>query len=1125
MEKFDPIDIDFIINNSEVKASTEKVKTDLKSVGQTAEETAAKVNSQLKGAFGREDNASAVEALNKGLKEQGAIVTRNKPAYNGLGNSINQISREMSAFTVSAQTGFLAVSNNIPILADEINRLKARNAELTASGQKAVPVWKQVVKGLFSWGTALSVGITLLTIYGSEVVKWVSTLFKGKDAIDELKASQKALNDTFSSGSYKKVIGDVLQLQSYIKLAKEGVIDKDVALKKYNETLGKVSTAVTNLADAEQGVIDKAPAYVKAMLYKSAAAAASAEAAAKLAESTKRQNEIEEEIKAIEKRKAQPVSGGFSPTAPGSVNVSGLKQQADINNANKELNALIAERNKLNESSLKVVTKLNEEAAKIAKDAGLDIFGEEENNKNKTVSAYQSLLDKLSELDKEYSRKSFTKDEEELQALRDKFDKIRQLVERFNADPKNKAEIIDLSNLDQLQVKAEASLTYRQTTDKLKEELNAQKQLFKEYEDYKQKLGKEEADKRYADELKGFDSYLAALQDKIKNNDVAFKAVELGTAEGPQTERVQLLQNALKNEQLTTDAHFKELLAKYRDFEQQRQLLTERYQKEYSQLMAAGRTNEANARTREFKEDLDKIAQAELSSTDAYKRLLNGVENLSKTAAQTIIDEARRMVEALLQAGNISQVAADDILQKLDEAQKKINEQDKNNATSEYLNKRANELSQLSAAFLELGNALQSYDEGLADTITTVGELLEVTSNAAKAGASFASGDIIGGISSSINAIAGIFRIGAKARESQRQAEQQLLELQHEREDGERRLNKLQRERNLAKAKEIELTIEGLKAQRAALELSKLEAKQDEQALFRELQGGQYITGSKTEKYGGFLGIGRKTRVVNTYGSLLGKTFEEIEAFYERGLLEGRVEKLFEQIRQLKEEGQNIDDLLKQIENDTREALTGTTETSIADSIINGLKQGYRSFEDFAGDIESLLQNAILNSIKFNALEEPIKALYEEFANFAESEGELSTAEADALRSRYQELVQNAINQYNQLSGIINEDLIDTQTPDGLSGRIRRELTEETGGELLGLFRGQYDVTKRLLEATEIYYEKENRHQANLIDLISINTKIESNTANTVLELQTAVVELRKIAENTDKIYLNDIGG
>lgn len=43
--------------------------------------------------------------------------------YNGLGNSINQITREITVFTFSAQTGFLALSNNIPILTDEIGRL------------------------------------------------------------------------------------------------------------------------------------------------------------------------------------------------------------------------------------------------------------------------------------------------------------------------------------------------------------------------------------------------------------------------------------------------------------------------------------------------------------------------------------------------------------------------------------------------------------------------------------------------------------------------------------------------------------------------------------------------------------------------------------------------------------------------------------------------------------------------------------------------------------------------------------------------------------------------------------------------------------------------------------------
>ena len=35
--------------------------------------------------------------------------------FNSLGNSINQLTREMPAFTYSVQTGFMALSNNIPI--------------------------------------------------------------------------------------------------------------------------------------------------------------------------------------------------------------------------------------------------------------------------------------------------------------------------------------------------------------------------------------------------------------------------------------------------------------------------------------------------------------------------------------------------------------------------------------------------------------------------------------------------------------------------------------------------------------------------------------------------------------------------------------------------------------------------------------------------------------------------------------------------------------------------------------------------------------------------------------------------------------------------------------------------
>lgn len=94
--------------------------------------------------------------------------------FNGLQNSINQVTRELPAFAVSANIGFLAISNNIPILIDEINKLKAANAALAAQGQAGIPVWKQVISSFFSWNSLLSVGVTLLTIFGGKIIEFIA---------------------------------------------------------------------------------------------------------------------------------------------------------------------------------------------------------------------------------------------------------------------------------------------------------------------------------------------------------------------------------------------------------------------------------------------------------------------------------------------------------------------------------------------------------------------------------------------------------------------------------------------------------------------------------------------------------------------------------------------------------------------------------------------------------------------------------------------------------------------------------------------------------------------------------------------------------------------------------------
>lgn len=143
-----------------------------------------------------------IDELSMTLKSVDASVgihTRNVGNYghsfNGLSNSINQVTREMPAFVNSAQTGFMAISNNLPMLIDQIGLLKQRNAELNAEGKQGVPVWKSVASALFSWQTLMGVGITLMVTYGKEIGNAIKGLFGYKDATEQAKLMQKEFND------------------------------------------------------------------------------------------------------------------------------------------------------------------------------------------------------------------------------------------------------------------------------------------------------------------------------------------------------------------------------------------------------------------------------------------------------------------------------------------------------------------------------------------------------------------------------------------------------------------------------------------------------------------------------------------------------------------------------------------------------------------------------------------------------------------------------------------------------------------------------------------------------------------------------------------------------------------
>ena len=121
--------------------------------------------------------------------------------WDGLGFSIQQVARELPSISYGLNVFFGAISNNLPILADDIRRAIAKYKAAVAEGKAATPVWKQIVKSIFSWQTALVGGITLLTLYGNEIADWVEELFKGKKQIDAAAIAQEHFHNAISKGT------------------------------------------------------------------------------------------------------------------------------------------------------------------------------------------------------------------------------------------------------------------------------------------------------------------------------------------------------------------------------------------------------------------------------------------------------------------------------------------------------------------------------------------------------------------------------------------------------------------------------------------------------------------------------------------------------------------------------------------------------------------------------------------------------------------------------------------------------------------------------------------------------------------------------------------------------------
>ena len=615
--------------------------------------------------FGQELLASIQQADAK-IKQLDATIGNHQrnvgnyaSGWNGLSMSIQQIGRELPSLAMGWNTFFLAISNNLPILTDEIKRAKDEYNALKAAGQQATPVWKQVASSLLSWQTALTVGITLLTMYGSEIIDWVSGLFKAKDGTAELTEATKRMN-TAISGVYSSASEEMRVLKDLNKSlenAKRGT-------EEWNQIRNKLVTGYSKYLPSIDQEIDKtgtlANSYDRLAESIQKAAAARGFEELKSNEDKKYADSLIKTYQDVSKRLVS-----LYGEEQGRAYFEGWKRWLERLNNGEELSAKVqgaygnvsmSSWNPFNDDTLNsLMQDLNKQykAREKALDEYRKIFGITEGAEDNIASdsikalrdriaANREALEELSTSSQEYRDllQSIQKDEERLQKLtmkpaaqskqynsiQDQQDKINELLDKQEQERiKNQVKMenrVAKADIDamadgaekvraqrELDNKKELKEIIRQKNEYIKEQINAQKEIFDAQEELKTKQNP-----NY--KKRSFDSSSVSVDTSM------FDIIYDFTQKKQVNDRIREQEQAMNR-----------YLQEYGTFQQKREAITEEYQQKISKAETEG---EKLLLQKQMEEALSGIDMDELKESINWELVFSDLGNVSKKSLQQI---------------------------------------------------------------------------------------------------------------------------------------------------------------------------------------------------------------------------------------------------------------------------------------------------------------------------------------------------------------------------------------------------------------------------------------------------------------------------------------------------------
>lgn len=259
---------------------------------------------------------------------------------------------------------------------------------------------------------------------------------------------------------------------------------------------------------------------------------------------------------------------------------------------------------------------------------------------------------------------------------------------------------------------------------------------------------------------------------------------------------------------------------------------------------------------------------------------------------------------------------------------------------------------------------------------------------------------------------------------------------------------------------------------------------------------------------------GKTASTVSNLTDIYGLTPEEMD--YIRTYNIEMWEKMLDQGKYDKGEyWENYADLageLEEITESLKETLTQTSFDSLRSSFIDALMDMNKSAEDFANDFSKYMMRAILNARISDLLDKDMQDFYNKWAEYAESDNELTAAEQEELSKRWQELTQKGLELRDQIAGFTGYEG-DGESTSGMSKGIKG-VTEDTAnqvGSYLNSIRQDVSVKRMLQEKffNEDFPKMSVIAQAQLqqLNAIARNTERNAQFAEEMRDLFNTVVD------------------